>query len=133
MMRYGFSGTSSCRTTSGGGPACADQARVRPPRQAASARKVPQEAATSTRARMGMLVSLGIGVGRGGVVRWRTTREPRAERVRIVGQTPFLEDRQRHRPHAALGAAGGDALLVQPGFEIGRVGIGGDRSLEELP
>src|SRR5438132_268353 len=133
MMRYGFSGTSSWRTTSGGGPAGAARPRAPSPRQAASARRVPQNAATSTRARTGMLFSLTIGVRRGGVVRRRTAREPRAERVRIVGQTPFLEDRQRHRPHAALGSAGGEALLVQPGFEIVRVGIGGDRALEQLP
>src|SRR2546426_7650450 len=45
---------------------------------------------------------------------------------------PFLEDRQRHRPDAALGPAGAEALLVQPGLEVVRIGIGGDRSLEQL-
>src|SRR6266576_4845698 len=76
---------------------------------------------------------MGASLFRAGVVRRSTVAEPGAERVRVVGEAPFLEDRQRHGPHAALGAARRETLRVQPGLEVVRCRIGGDRPLEQLP
>src|SRR2546426_1892958 len=42
--------------------------------------------------------------------RGRATSEPLAERLRLLGEPPFFEDRQRHGAHAAFGAAGAPAL-----------------------
>src|SRR2546426_5036720 len=68
-----------------------------------------------------------------GVVRRCAAGEPVPKRVRVVRQTPLLEDRQRHGPHPALAAAGGQALLVQPCLEFVGFGVGGDGSLEQVP
>src|SRR5205807_4991292 len=67
------------------------------------------------------------------VVRRGSASQPVPERVRVVRQAPLLEDRQRHGPHPALAAAGGQALLVQPRFECVGLGVGGDRALEQVP
>src|SRR5437879_4176421 len=68
-----------------------------------------------------------------GVVRRCAAGEPVPKRVRVVRQAPLLEDRQRHGPHPALAATGGQALLVQPRFECVGLGVGGDRALEQVP
>src|SRR2546430_2312525 len=65
----------------------------------------------------------------GGVVRRRTTREPIAKIVGFPGQSPFLEDRQRHRTDPALAGTGGEALLLQPAFELVGLRVGRDGPL----
>src|SRR5205823_3462284 len=45
------------------------------------------------------------------VIRRRAAREPLAERGRLLCQAPLLEDRQRHRAHAAFAGPGHQALL----------------------
>src|SRR6266487_6354308 len=135
MMRYGFSGTWSCRTTAGGG-AAARAARARaapPPAQAVAVRNVAlRTAVMGTGARTCMVLPSALVRFTGCVVGRRAAGEPLAKRFRIVGQAPLLEDRQRHRPHAAFAPAGGETLLLQPGFELVRLGVGGDGPLEQL-
>src|SRR2546428_2525599 len=84
-----------------------------------------------TRARLGRAGSLAGRPTTGSYDRRCTAGEPVPERVRILCQTPFLEDRQRHRPHSALARACGEALLLQPGLELVRRGVGGDGLLEQ--
>src|SRR5256886_661348 len=146
-MKSGLGGTWSGFSTSGGGPAAAD-VRPRaapPPPQATSVRRAPpRTAATRTRAlpcmcspslitrvRLGRTGSLATRPTSGRVVRRCTAGEPVPERVRILCQTPFLEDRQRHRPHSALARARRETLLLQPGLELVRRGVGGDGPLEQ--
>src|SRR5690348_18420117 len=82
---------------------------ARPPPHATNAQKRPAtDTATRTRARTPMVSpSLGAGILYGlrgrRVVRRRAPDEPVAERVGLIGQTPFLKDRQRHGAHTALG------------------------------
>src|SRR3989454_12060017 len=64
--------------------------------------------------------------------RGRATSEPLAERLRLLGEPPFFEDRQRHGAHAAFGAAGGQTLLEQPSLELARLGVSRDRPLEQV-
>src|SRR6266704_2530355 len=121
MMRYGFSGTWSCCTTAGGGTA-ARAARPRaapPPPQAVTMRNVaPRTAGLGTgartcigspsalvRRRCTLLLALRSCPLTDCVVGRRAAGEPLAKRFRIVGQAPLLEDRQRHRPHAAFAPA----------------------------
>src|SRR5436190_14212549 len=130
MMRYGFSGTWRSFTTAGGGPA-GGQARPRaPPPHPTAVSTVPLRIATRMRKATCILSSPSL---RKGVVRRCAAGEPVPERVRVVRQAPLLEDRQRHGPHPALAAAGGQALLVQPRFECVGLGVGGDRALEQVP
>src|SRR5438094_926067 len=96
MIRDGVSGTWSGRSSSAAGAAGAP-ARRAPPPQAATTSNAPHH-----RTFIGS-PSLPRGPTAGGVVRRRTTREPIAKRVGFLSQPPFLEDRQRHRAHAALG------------------------------
>src|SRR2546425_3994342 len=129
MMRYGFSGTWRSFTTAGGGPA-GGHARPRvPPPHPTTVRTVPLRIATRMR-RATCIVSPSLGKC---VVRRCPTRQPVPERVRVVGQTPLFEDRQGHGAYAAFGATGGQALLVQPGLEFVRLGVGGDGPLEQVP
>src|SRR6266576_6240648 len=129
MMRYGFSGTCRSFTTAGGGPAGGHACPRVPPPQAPAVRITPLRNATRMR-RATCIVSPSL---RKCVVRWGPTGQPVPERVRVVRQAPLLEDRQRHGPHPALAAAGGQALLVQPRLEFIGLGVGGDRALEQLP
>src|SRR2546426_12155256 len=64
--------------------------------------------------------------------RGRATSEPLAERLRLLGEPPFFEDRQRHGAHAAFGAAGAPALVEEPGVERARLGVSRDRPLEQV-
>src|SRR5690242_14328971 len=136
MMRYGFSGTCSSFTTAGGGPAGGHAWRRAPPLQAPSAMTMlPKTTIRVVRATCMGLPSLSAGVGPvigQRVVRGRAAREPVAERGRVLGQAPLFEDRQRHRAHAAVTRAGGQALLVQPLLEPVGVGVGSDGPLEQL-
>src|SRR2546421_7979832 len=129
MMRYAFSGAWRSFTTAGGGPAGGHARPRAPPPQAASAMTMPLRATT----RVGAAACIGLPPIGKRVVRRRAALEPLAERGGVLGQTPLLEDRQRHRPHAAVARAGGQALLVQPLLEAGRIGVGGDGPLEQLP
>src|SRR5437870_6087998 len=130
MMRYGFSGTWRSLTTAGGGPA-GGQARPRgPPPHPTAVRTIPLRNATRIRRATCILSSPSL---RKGVVRRCAAGEPVPKRVRVVRQAPLLEDRQRHGPHPALAAAGGQALLVQPRLEFVGLGVGGDGSLEQVP
>src|SRR5712691_6772350 len=130
MMRYGFSGTWRSFTTAGGGPA-GGQARPRvPPPHPTAVRTIPLRNATRIRRATCILSSPSLSKG---VVRRCAAGEPVPKRVRVVRQAPLLEDRQRHGPHPALAAAGGQALLVQPRFECVGLGVGGDRALEQVP
>src|SRR6266702_1632901 len=130
MMRYGFSGTWRSFTTAGGGPA-GGQARPRvPPPHPTAVRTIPLRNATRICRATCILSSPSLSKG---VVRRCAAGEPVPERVRVVRQAPLLEDRERHRPHPALAAAGGQALLVQPRFECVGLGVGGDRALEQVP
>src|SRR5438128_8218812 len=130
MMRYGFSGTWRSFTTAGGGPA-GGQARPRaPPPHPTPVSTVPLRIATRMRKATCILSSPSLSKG---VVRRCAAGEPVPKRVRVVRQAPLLEDRQRHGPHPALAAAGGQALLVQPRFECVGLGVGGDRALEQVP
>src|SRR2546430_11418953 len=129
MMRYGFSGTWRSFTTVGGGPA-GGHARPRvPPPHPTTVRTVPLRIATRMR-RATCIVSPSL---RKCVVRRCPTRQPVPERVRVVGQAPLFEDRQGHGAYAAFAATGGQALLVQPGLEFVRLGVGGDGPLEQVP
>src|SRR6266576_1155662 len=129
MMRYGFSGTWRSFTTAGGGPA-GGHARPRvPPPHPTTVRTVPLRIATRMR-RATCIVSPSL---RKGVVRRCPTLQPVPERVRVVGQAPLFEDRQGHGAYAAFAATGGQALLVQPGLEFVRLGVGGDAPLEQVP
>src|SRR6266702_2175369 len=130
MMRYGLSGTCSGFTTSGGGPAGGHARPRAPPPHPTAVSTVPLRIATRMRKATCILSSPSL---RKGVVRRCAAGEPVPERVRVVGQAPLLEDRQRHGPHPALAAAGGQALLVQPRFECVGLGVGGDRALEQVP
>src|SRR2546425_2567170 len=137
MMRYGFSGTWSGFTTSGGGPAGGHARPRAPPPPPTAVRTIPPRIATRIR-RATCIVSpcqrpvLDRSL-RTCVARRCAAREPVPERVRVVGQAPLLENRQRHGPHPALAAAGGQALLVQPRFECVGLGVGGDRALKQVP
>src|SRR5256712_458067 len=147
MLLYGLGGPRGGFSSSGGGPAAAD-VRPRPappPPQATSVRRAPRRtAATRTRAlpcmcspslitrvRFGRTGSLATRPTSGRVVRRCAAGEPVPERVRILCQTPFLEDRQRHRPHSTLARARRETLLLQPGLELVRRGVGGDGLLEQ--
>src|SRR6266700_6169755 len=130
MMRYGFSGTWRSFTTAGGGPA-GGQARPRaPPPHPTAVSTVPLRIATRMRKATCILSSPSLSKG---VVRRCAAGEPVPKGVRVVRQAPLFEDRQRHGPHPALAAAGGQALLVQPPLELVGLGVGGDRSLEQVP
>src|SRR3989454_1109899 len=129
MMRWGFSGTWRSFTTAGGGPA-GGQARPRvPPPQPTAVRTMPLSIATRIRSAP-CIVSPSL---RKCVVRRCPTRQPLPEGVRVVGQAPLFEDRERHRPHAPFAPTSGQALLVQPRLELVGLGVGGDRSLEQVP
>src|SRR5207244_1970623 len=130
MMRYGFSGTWRSFTTAGGGPA-GGQARPRvPPPHPTAVRTIPLRNATRICRATCILSSPSLSKG---VVRRCAAGEPVPERVRVVRQAPLLEDRERHRPHAPFAPTGGQALLVQPRLELLGLGVGGDRSLEQVP
>src|SRR5437016_7480089 len=130
MMRYRFSGTCRSFTTAGGGPA-GGQARPRaPPPHPTAVRTIPLRNATRTRRATCIRFSPSLSEG---VVRRCAAGEPVPERVRVVRQAPLLEDRERHRPHAPFAPTGGQALLVQPRLELLGLGVGGDRSLEQVP
>src|SRR6266576_6032121 len=130
MMRYGFSGTWRSFTTAGGGPA-GGQARPRvPPPHPTAVRTIPLRNATRICRATCILSSPSLSKG---VVRRCAAGEPVPERVRVVRQAPLLEDRERHRPHAPFAPTGGQALLVQPRLELVGLGVGGDRSLEQVP
>src|SRR5438445_2780140 len=130
MMRYGFSGTWRSFTTAGGGPA-GGQARPRvPPPHPTAVRTIPLRNATRIRRATCILSSPSLSKG---VVRRCAAGEPVPKRVCVVRQAPLLEDRQRHGPHPALAATGGQALLVQPRLELLGLGVGGDRALEQVP
>src|SRR3989449_8725959 len=129
MREYGLSGTCSGFTTSGGGPAGGHVRPRAPPPHPTAVRTMPLRNATRIR-RATCIVSPSLSKG---VVRRCAAGEPVPKRVRVVRQTPLLEDRQRHGPHPALAAAGGQALLVQPRFELVGLGVGGDRALEQVP
>src|SRR3989454_4484738 len=62
----------------------------------------------------------------------RSAGQPVAERIGFLRQAPFLKDRERHRPYAALGSACGQTLPVQPGLELVRRGVGRDGPFEEV-
>src|SRR6266699_329283 len=130
MMRYGFSGTWRSFTTAGGGPAGGQACPRVPPPQPTAVRTIPLRNATRIRRATCILSSPSLSKG---VVRRCAAGEPVPKRVRVVRQAPLLEDRQRHGPHPALAATGGQALLVQPRLELVRLGVGGDRSLEQVP
>src|SRR6266853_3724131 len=129
MMRYGLSGTWSGFTTSGGGPAGGHARPRAPPPHPTAVRTIPPRIATRIR-RAACIVSPSL---RKCVVRRCPTRQPLPERVRVVGQAPLLEDRQCHRPHPTLAAAGAQALLVQPRLECVGLRVGGDGPLEQVP
>src|SRR2546429_471216 len=130
MMRYGFSGTWRSFTTAGGGPAGGEARRGVPPPHPTAVRTIPLRNATRICRATCILSSPSL---RKGVVRRCAAGEPVPKRVRVVRQAPLLEDRQRHGPHPALAAAGGQALLVQPRFECVGLGVGGDRALQQVP
>src|SRR5712691_2780813 len=130
MMRYGFSGTWRSFTTSGGGPAGGHARPRAPPPHPTAVSTVPLRIATRMRKATCILSSPSL---RESVVRRCAAGQPVPERVRVVRQAPLLEDRQRHGPHAALAAAGGQALLVQPRFECVGLGVGSDGPLEQVP
>src|SRR6266851_8986324 len=113
MREYWLSGTWSGFTTSGGGPAGGHARPRAPPPLPTAVRTIPPRIATRIR-RAACIVSPSL---RKCVVRRCPTRQPLPERVRVVGQAPLLEDRQRHGSHPALAAAGGQTLFVQPCFE----------------
>src|SRR6266540_1854737 len=71
-------------------------------------------------------------LGAGRVVGRRASRQPVPKRVRLVGQPPLLEDRQRHRPKAPFTGPGRETLLLQPLLEgLGR-GVGSNRALQQV-
>src|SRR3989441_2351015 len=140
-MWEGLCGTCICFTTSGGGPAAAG-VRPRaalPPPQATSVRRAPPRTAATrtraltsmcspsliTRARLRRTGSLAIRPTTGRVVGRCPPGEPVPAGLGILCQTPFLEDRQRHRPHSPLARTCGETLLLQPGLELVRRGVGG--------
>src|SRR2546430_997849 len=130
MMRAGFWGPGRPFTTAGGGPA-GGQARPRAaPPHPTPVSTVPLRLAARMRKAACILSSPSLSKG---VVRRCAAGEPVPKRVRVVRQAPLLEDRQRHGPHPALAATGGQALLVQPRFECVGLGVGGDRALEQVP
>src|SRR3989442_8107183 len=116
-----------------------------PPLQAASVRRAPPRTAATrtraltcmcspwliTRARLRRTGSLAIRPTTGRVVGRCAPGEPVAEGLGILCQTPFLEDRQRHRPHSPLARTCGETLSLQPGLELVRRGVGGDGLLEQ--
>src|SRR5256885_243746 len=130
MREYGVSGTCSGFTTSRGGPAGGHAPPPAPPPPPPAVSTVLLRIATRMRKATCILSSPSL---RKGVVRRCAAGEPVPKRVRVVRQAPLLEDRQRHGPHPALAATGGQALLVQPRLELVRLGVGGDRSLEQVP
>src|SRR6266704_7215339 len=130
MRWYGLSGTCSGFTTSGGGPAGGHARPRAPPPHPTAVSTVPLRIATRMRKATCILSSPSL---RKGVVRRCAAGEPVPERVRVVRQAPLLEDRERHRPHAPFAPTGGQALLVQPRLELVGLGVGGDRSLEQVP
>src|SRR5216684_3149116 len=137
MRKYGLSGTWSGFTTSGGGPAGGHARPRAPPPHPTAVRTIPPRIATRIR-RATCIVSpcqrpvLDRSL-RKCVVRRCAASEPVPERVRVVGQAPLLENRQRHGPDTALATASAQALLVQPCFECVGLGVGGDRPLEQVP
>src|SRR6266702_488702 len=130
MMRYGFSGTWRSFTTAGGGPPGGHARPRAPPPHPTAVRTSPLRNVTRIRRATCILFSPSLSKG---VVRRCAAGEPVPKGVRVVRQAPLLEDRQRHGPHPALAAAGGQALLVQPRLELVGLGVGGDRSLEQVP
>src|SRR6267378_4762669 len=103
-----------------------------PPPRGAPAAARRQHKADATHTHVHSPPSLPRGPIAWGVVRRRPTCEPIAKVVCLFGQLPFLEDRQRHRAHAPLAGAGREALLLQPPFELLRLGVGRDRPLQQV-
>src|SRR2546429_3872194 len=126
MMRDGISGTWSGRSSSAVGAVLAPARRPAAPPQAVSRRTAPHKRTFM------VSPSLPSGPTARGVVRRRTTREPIAKIVGFPGQSPFLEDRQRHRTDAALAGSGGETLLLQPGFELVGLRVGRDGPLQQI-
>src|SRR6266513_315657 len=110
MMRYGLSGTWRSFTTAGGGPA-GDAWRRAPPPQPASAMTMP----LSTTTRAGAATCLGY--------------LPLSETASSDGAP-----RASQSPNAAASFARpcGQALLVRPLLDPVRIGVGGDRPLEQV-
>src|SRR3989475_7218669 len=130
MRRSGFWGTWRSFTPAGGGPAGGHARPRAPPPHPTAVSTVLLRIEARMRKATCILSSPSL---RKGVVRRCAAGEPVPKRVRVVRQAPLLEDRQRHGPHPALAAAGGQALLVQPRFECVGLGVGGDRALEQVP
>src|SRR5205823_1985027 len=127
MIRDGVSGTWSGRSSSAVGAVVAPARRPAAPPHAVTRRTTPHQ-----RTFMVSPPSLPSGPIAGGVVRRRTTREPIAKIVGFPGQSPFLEDRQRHRADAALTRSGREAVLLQPGFELVGLRVGRDGPLQQI-
>src|SRR5256885_16442797 len=117
MMRDGIAGTWRGRKRSAVGAVLAPARRPAAPPQAVSRRTAPHKRTFM------VSPSLPSGPTAGGVVRRRTTREPIAKIVGFPGQSPFLEDRQRHRTEAALAGTAGEGLLLQPTSAMVRVRV----------
>src|SRR5574341_879396 len=66
------------------------------------------------------------------VIRRRALDQPVPERPVTLCQAPLIEDRQGHRPHAALRGSRSRALLEQPPLECTRLRVGGDGALEQI-
>src|SRR5207244_12249408 len=66
------------------------------------------------------------------VVVRRALGQPIPKRPGGQRQAPLLENRQRHRTHAALCGSRGRALLEQPRLERIRVWVGGDGAVEQI-
>src|SRR5256884_4460205 len=126
MTRAGVSGTWSGRSSSAVGAVVAPARRLAAPPHAVTRRTAPHQRTFM------VSPSLPSGPIAGGVVRRRTTREPIAKIVGFPGQSPFLEDRQRHRTDAALAGSGGETLLLQPGFELVGLRVGRDGPLQQI-
>src|SRR5256886_6701642 len=146
-MKSGLGGTGrGCGTPAGGtAPAEVGRRPAPPPPPAPSFRRAPPRTPATragalpcmcspsliTRVRLGRTGSLATRPTSGRVARRCAAGEPVPERVRILCQTPFLEDRQRHRPHSTLARSRRETLLLQPGLEHVRPGVGGDGLLEQ--
>src|SRR3989441_11277662 len=144
-MWEGLGAPCFCSPPSGGGPAAAGvrPGAALPPPQATSVRRAPPRTAATrtraltsmcspsliTRARLRRTGSLAIRPTTGRVVGRRPPGEPVPEGLGILCQTPFLEERQRHRPHSPLPRTCGETLSLQPGLELVRRGGGGDGRL----
>src|SRR2546422_764907 len=123
MIRDGISRTWSGRSSSPVGTVVGPAPRPAAPPHAVTRRTAPHQRTFM------VSPSLPTGAIARGVVRRRTTREPIAKIVGFPGQSPFLEDRQRHRTDAALARTGGEALLLQPAFELVGLRVGRDGPL----